>query len=72
MFDQACYQILANLGPTLRFVDKLNSKTLYPETNHKKANSNDKFKNKQARVAQLVARRLAVPEIRVQTPPGAN
>ena len=26
----------------------------------------------QARVAQLVARRLAVPEIRVQTPPGAN
>ena len=28
--------------------------------------------NPQARVAQLVARRLAVPEIRVQTPPGAN
>ena len=27
---------------------------------------------KQARVAQLVASRLAVPEIRVQTPPGAN
>ena len=26
----------------------------------------------QARVAQLVARQLAVPEIRVQTPPGAN
>ena len=26
----------------------------------------------QARVAQLVARRLAVPEIQVQTPPGAN
>ena len=30
------------------------------------------FRNKQARVAQLVARRVAVPEIRVQTPPGAN
>ena len=29
-------------------------------------------KFQQARVAQLVARWLAVPEIRVQTPPGAN
>ena len=30
------------------------------------------FKKEQARVARLVARWLAVPEIRVQTPPGAN
>ena len=30
------------------------------------------FSAKQARVAQLVARRLVVPEIQVQTPPGAN
>ena len=48
----------------LKFNFMLNSRD--PNTDHSNNGT------KQARVAQLVAHRLAVPEIRVQTPPGAN
>ena len=68
---------------TLKIIAKktfLQPHPLFSKVNQKKLSKGESnnicamfFKqNKQARVAQLVACRLVVPEIRVQTPPGAN